>query len=113
MFKWICACAVVVIIIFVWLVWVPRAFPQQSQPWSAVVSFPATCADSKTVDDILMSKHGEEHIWRGVIDPDRILVIFQSEGGGWTAVVVSATGRSCSFASGTDGELVGPKGQEL
>ena len=28
MFKWVCACAVVVFIIFVWLIWLSPAFSQ-------------------------------------------------------------------------------------
>ena len=114
MFKWICACTVVVIIIFGWLIWVPRAFSHHTQRLEAkVLSFPATCADSKAVDDILTSMHGEEHIWRGVTAPGHLLVIYQSEAGGWTAVVVSTTGRSCVFAAGSDGQVVGPRGQRL
>ena len=102
MSKWICACAVVVIIIFVWLIWLSPAFSRHSQNWlKTTMTLPVTCADSKAMDNRLKDTHGKEHIWRGVIDPGRLLVIYQSEGGGWTAVVVSATGRSCSFASGS------------
>ena len=65
------------------------------------------------MDNLLKDTHGEEHIWRGVTEPGHLLVIYQSEGGGWTAVVVSPTGRSCAIATGSDGQVVGPKGQEL
>ena len=68
--------------------------------------FSAMCLPGDKALKALEEKLNQSPVWRGVVSDGDGMVVYQTDGGTWTALFLKPDGRACIFAGGEDGQAI-------